>query len=93
MYKRQGLGTYPHIVRQIIGLGNASQGTATIQLPTPYDGNDLEVHLIYEVMPIIPEPVENEPVQESEDTPALSLFSTMMVVGLALALTQRDRQE
>ena len=80
-------------MRQIIGLGTASQGTATIQLPTPNDGNDLEVHLIYEVMPNVPEPVEEEPVQESEDTPALSLISTMMVVGLALALTQRDRQE
>ena len=90
---QNGLGTYPHIVRQIIGLGDASQGTATIQLPTPNDGNDLEVHLIYEVMPFVPELVEEEPVQESEDTPALSLFSTMMVVGLALALTQRDRQE
>ena len=90
-----GQGTYPHIVRNIINLGNQTEGTATLDLPTPHDGNDLEVHLIYEIVPLVVEdPVQDDPVEEeSEDTPALSVVSTVLVVGLALAFTRRDRRD
>ena len=72
-----------------------SEGTATLTLPTPHDGEDLEVHLIYEIVPVVVEEPEEEDLteEESEDTPALSTVSTMMVVGLALAFTQRGRQD
>jgi hypothetical protein len=89
-----GQGTYPHIVRDIVSLGNATEGTATLTLPTPHDGDDLEIHLIYEVMPIIPDTVdESEEDKSEENTPFLSIASTVMTVGLAFALIQRDRRE
>ena len=65
-----------------------------LTLPTPHDGDDLEIHLLYEIIPNPPEVVEDTPPSEpSEDTPALSAVSTMMVVGLALAFTQRVRRD
>ncbi len=90
-----GLGTYPHIVRDMIDVGNESQGSMMVSLPTPHDGDDLEIHLLYEIMPNPPEVMEEEPepTEPSEDTPALSVVSTMMVVGLALAFTQRIRRD
>ena len=90
-----GLGTYPHIVRDMIDVGDTSQGSMMVSLPTPHDGDDLEVHLLYEIMPNPPEVMEEEPepAEPSEDTPALSAVSTMMVVGLALAFTQRIRRD
>ena len=76
-------------------MGNQTEGTATLDLPTPHDGNDLEVHLIYEIVPLVVEdPVQDDPAEEeSEDTPALSVVSTVLVVGLALAFTRRDRRD
>ena len=89
-----GQGTYPHIVRDIVSLGNATEGTATLTLPTPHDGDDLEIHLIYEIMPIIPDTVdESEEDKSEENTPFLSIASTVMTVGLAFAFIQRDRRE
>ncbi len=46
---------YPHIVRQILPLdaqpwsngGVASSGAMEVNLPAPFDGNDLSVHLVY----------------------------------------------
>ena len=89
-----GQGTYPHIVRDIVNLGNVTEGTATLTLPTPHDGDDLEIHLVYEVMPIIPDTVdESEEDKSEENTPFLSIASTVMTVGLAFAFIQRDRRE
>ena len=88
-----GLGTYPHIVHRMMEVGDALQGTAVINLPAAFDDNDLEIHLIYEIMPVAPEepaqPTETE--EESEDTPALSMFSSILVVSLAVAFSRRDR--
>ena len=90
-----GQGTYPHIVRGLVSLGNATEGTAPLTLPTPHDGDDLEIHLVYEILPVViedPAPSNNGG-DESEDTPAVSMFSTVLVVSLAVAFSQRDRQD
>ncbi len=89
-----GQGTYPHIVRDIVSLGNETEGTATLTLPPPHDSDDLEIHLVYEVMPIVPDTVdESEEDKSEENTPFLSIASTVMTVGLAFAFIQRDRRE
>ena len=84
-----GLGTYPHIVHNIQVLGHDLQGTGTVTLPQAFDGDDLQVHLLYEIIPNEPE-VDDEPIDvaepEGNDTPALSTAFTMMAVGLALSL-------
>lgn len=89
-----GQGTYPHIVREIVSLGDTTEGSAVVNLPEPHDGDDLEIHLIYEIMPNPPEVVEETPPFEpSKDTSALSMVSTVLAVGLALAFSQRGRQD
>ncbi len=90
-----GLGTYPHVVRDIISLGNQTEGTASLTLPAPHDGDDLEIHLVYEILPIaVEEPSEPaETGDESEDTPAPSVFSTVLVMCLAVAFSRRGRQD
>ncbi len=89
-----GQGTYPHIVREIFSLGDTTEGSAVVNLPEPHDGDDLEIHLIYEIMPNPPEVVEEtRPFEPSKDTPALSMVSTVLAVGLALAFSQRGRQD
>lgn len=61
-----GQGDYPHIVRDIIPLGEELSGTANITIPDAHDGDDLEIHLIHEI--VLPEPVnEPEPVICTED--------------------------
>jgi hypothetical protein len=79
----------------MISLGNATEGTATLTLPTPHDGDDLEIHLVYEIMPIVLETVDvSEGEGDSEEnTPSLSIATTVMTVGLAFAFIQRDRRE
>ena len=77
-----GLGTYPHIVRDIIALGDELQGNTTIDLPTPHDGNDLQIHLIYEIIPIPEEPDEPAESNESEGDDSLPFLSPMAVIAL-----------
>jgi thiol-disulfide isomerase/thioredoxin len=72
-----GLGTYPHIVLDIISLGDALQGSVAIQLPNANDGNDLQVHLIYEIMPEIVEPVAGEEVKVAEDSESVPFLTTL----------------
>ena len=90
-----GQGTYPHIVRDMVSLGSETEGTATLTLPAAHDGDDLEIHLVYEILPIvIEEPTQpSDEGNESEDTPALSMVSTIMTVGLALAFSRKGRQD
>jgi len=93
-----GLGTYPHILRNIQVLGHERQGTGTVSLPTTFDGDDLEVHLLYEIIPDEPEPVVEENGQdcstdgeqdcESEDTPALSVPLTLVAACAAVLFTR-----
>ena len=70
------------------------QGSSTVSIPSAFDGNDLEVHLIYEVVPIEPEEVEETVEDEEEvDTPALSVIATLAMLGLAVSVSQKGRQD
>ena len=80
-----GLGTYPHIVLEIIPLGSELQGSTTIQLPSPHDGDDLQVHLIYEIMPIVEEVEETPKLNEIEGDSVLPFLSPFTLITLLFA--------
>lgn len=85
-----GQGTYPDVVRKIIDLGNDNNGTATITLPEPHDGDDLEVHLMYVLT--LPQVEVVEEISEDEKTPGFMLASTMLAVAIA-AITRSNRYQ
>ena len=80
-----GLEHYPHIMREIIALGNASQGSVDVQLPSAFDGDDLSVHLVYQFTPLVEEEiVEPEaPVADSESIPFVHSLATLTMIGAA----------
>ena len=79
-----GLEYYPHIMRSIIALGNASQGSMDVQLPTAFDGNDLSVHLVYQFTPLIEEEiVEPDAPADSESIPFVHSLATITMIGAA----------
>jgi len=84
-----GLENYPFIVREIQSLGNSTSGTEQIFLPDAFDGDDLSVHLIYQVInPIVVEDiVVQEPVNE-KGLPAVSLIATLAIVIAAVQLRE-----
>ena len=89
-----GLEDYPHIVREIQSLGNSTSGTAQISLPDAFDGNDLSVHLIYQIVnPIVEDGGnENEPqVIEEKGMPAISLIATLALFAAATLTKSTNR--
>ena len=89
-----GLGTYPHIVRSIVPVGESLQGSATVDLPVPFDGDDLEIHLIYEIMPeAVEEPTEPSTNDNTtgEDTPFVPFAMTVLIASLAVVVIQNRR--
>ena len=89
-----GLEDYPHIVREIQSLGNSTSGTAQISLPDAFDGNDLSVHLIYQIVnPIVEDGGnENEPqVIEEKGMPAISLIATLALFAVATLTKSTNR--
>ena len=73
-----GKGDYPHIVREIIHLGlidstGFSQGSESISYADAYDGDDLELHLMFH------EIVEEEAGDTSEDEDEKSNSSTLLI--------------
>ncbi|MEC8669757.1 MAG: hypothetical protein VXY11_00840 [Candidatus Thermoplasmatota archaeon] len=87
---------YNNSVRGIIGLGNATTGTMEVTIPTAYDGNDLQVHLIHEVILPQAEESEEEPqVSEEDDEDSLPSIGLVAVIGItmfAAAIVQRRQQ-
>ena len=90
---------YHESVRSIIELGSGLSGTKEITLPQAYDGDDLEIHLIHEV--ILPEPeqeVEPEtPVEDDEgddesSLPSISFVSVLAISMIAAITAQRKQQ-
>jgi hypothetical protein len=85
-----GEGTYPSIVRDIINLGNKSVGTANINLPTAFDGDDLEIHLMYHFTPIIIDDASIGGDEDSKGLPGVSLIASFSVImAAAVQMTRR----
>lgn len=87
---------YNNSVRGIIELGKATSGTMEVTMPTAYDGDDLEVHLIHEVILPQAEESEEEPqVSEEDDNDSLPSIGLVAVVGItmfAAVIVQRKQQ-
>ena len=89
---------YHESVRAIVELGEDLSGSKEISLPAAYDGDDLEIHLIHEV--ILPEVVDEDPAETSEpeeedddsSLPSLSLVAVLSVVMIAAITVQRKQQ-
>ena len=88
---------YHESVRAIIELGESMSGSMEVTLPAAYDGDDLEVHLIHEV--VLPEPVDEDPVtpadpveeEDDEDSglPSISFIAVLSVIMIAAFTAQR----
>ena len=79
-----GKGDYPHIVREIIHLGlidstGFSQGSKTISYADAYDGDDLELHLMFHE--IVEEEVDNA---SEEDEDEFLDFSSILISSVAI---------
>ena len=87
-----GQGTYFDLIRQITDLGSNPQGTANITLPTPHDGDDLEVHLVYLLnIPPVEDSVPGDGGGEDTETNSVPGFGVMitLVAGFSAALVAR----
>jgi hypothetical protein len=88
---------YPHIVRAVIGLGDALTGSMEITIPEAWDDDDLEIHLIHEMVLPEPEP-DPEPVPvisdnpNSDGLPALGFLAVLSAIGMAAITVQRKQQ-
>ncbi len=82
-----GLEDYPFIVREIQSLGNSTSGTAQITLPEAFDGDDLSVHLMYQVInPIVEDNTDTLDSNTSKEKglPAISLITTLAIIIAAV---------
>ena len=87
---------YNKSVRGIIELGNATTGTMEVTMPTAYDGDDLQVHLIHEVILPQAEELEEEP-QVSEEggddsLPSVGLVAVVGITMFAAVIVQRKQR-
>jgi len=88
---------YHESVRAIIELGESMSGSMEVTLPAAYDDDDLEVHLIHEV--VLPEPVDENPVapadpveeEDDEDSglPSIGFIAVLSVIMVAAFTAQR----
>ncbi|MAI04141.1 MAG: hypothetical protein CMA07_00325 [Euryarchaeota archaeon] len=90
---------YHKSVRTIIDLGNATTGSLEVTLPAAYDGDDLQVHLIHEV--VLPEPDGETPEEPSEEEtededdsslPSIGLVAVVAMTMFAAVTVQRKQQ-
>jgi thiol-disulfide isomerase/thioredoxin len=90
---------YHESVRAIIELGDSMSGSKEISLPAAYDGDDLEIHLIHEV--VLPEVIDEGPDETSdpdeeddEDSglPSISFIAVLSVIMIAAFTAQRKQQ-
>ena len=90
---------YHKSVRAIIDLGNATTGSLEVTLPAAYDGDDLQVHLIHEV--VLPESDDETPQEPSEEEvededdsslPSIGLAAVVAMTMFAAVTVQRKQQ-
>ena len=85
-----GLEDYNKIVRNIFEFENFRNGSEVIDLPDAFDGDDLEVHLIYAEYPIL---ISEGPIEESTDKPGLlpnlTILSTMLAIIAASRFSKK----
>lgn len=92
---------YHKSVKTVIQLGNATTGSMEVTMPTAYDGDDLQVHLIHEV--ILPEPEDETPAipptdddssEDDEDSglPSIGLVAVLAITMFAAITVQRKQQ-
>ena len=86
---------YPHVLREIIDVGTVNSSgmfanVVDITYADAYDGDDLEVHLMFEeyIEPKVEE--EEEPQLITEDTPFISMPLTVLAL-LAVALRRQNQ--
>jgi hypothetical protein len=80
---------YHNSVRTIIELGDSMSGAMDVTLPAAYDGDDLEIHLIHEV--VLPAPAntipnDNENDDDDSDDDGKGLPSIGLVAVLAMTM-------
>ncbi|MBT4066209.1 MAG: hypothetical protein HOE76_03220 [Euryarchaeota archaeon] len=95
-----GVENYPHVVKALFSLGNNSSGAMVIDLPAAHDGDDLQLHLIHQI--VLPDSVEENnsqpPIPVKSDNqndgglPSLSLIAVLSVVMVAAFTVQRKQQ-
>ena len=92
---------YHDSVRMVVDLGSALSGTKEITLPDAFDGDDLEIHLIHEVVlpepetPSIPGDGQDDVVHDDEDESSLSsigMLPALAAIGLS-ALTKKKKHQ
>ena len=92
---------YHDSVRMVVDLGSALSGTKEITLPDAFDGDDLEIHLIHEVVlpepdaPAIPDDGQDDVVDDDEDESSLSsigMLPALAAIGLS-ALTKKKKHQ
>ena len=92
---------YHDSVRMVVDLGSALSGTKEITLPDAFDGDDLEIHLIHEVVlpepeaPAIPDDGQDDVVDDDEDENSLSsigMLPALAAIGLS-ALTKKKKHQ
>ena len=76
----------------MVDLGTNLDGTATIEIPSAYDGDDLEVHLVYVMT--IPEtkddlPTTTEPGND-DALPGFITSLTVLAIAAAAMISRRD---
>ena len=74
-------------------MGNDKNGTATIALPEPFDGDDLEVHLMYVLNLPRTEVVIGDKDSDDEKTPGFMLASAMLAVAIAAVVRSNRYQD
>ena len=92
---------YHDSVRMVVDLGSALSGTKEITLPDAFDGDDLEIHLIHEVVlpepeaPAIPGNGQDDVVDDDEDESSLSsigMLPALAAIWLS-ALTKKKKHQ
>ncbi len=87
---------YKNSVRAIIDLGNSTTGSMGVTLPAAHDGDDLQIHLIHEViLPFVEEVPEEPATEEDEDEESIPSIGIIAVIGItmfAAAIVQQRQQ-